>query len=96
MTANDLADEILKDRKRQKSTEKQVGSLPKVIAILIEKSDTLYTKIQKVVINLRGIKNGNDTLIWKHSTYGKWKTYKWGPRGYAFDAWTTDYDSGDL
>ena len=78
MTANDLADEILKDRKRQKSTEKQVGSLPKVIAIITEKQSDVFAKLQRVKIRKRSYDNSDGWFILGHATYGLLGTAKLG------------------
>ncbi len=93
---SEFENELIAQRKKDQELERQLGSLPDVIGILHDFTANLYWKVKRVVVRKRSITAGNEYFILSHPSYGKLSVNKLGSKLAAFDAWTTEYDSGEL
>ena len=73
---DELTDELIRLREKDRDTTRQLGELAKVTGIQNNKSGVIKIFVKQVVVNTKNI--AGDSLIWGNSTFGIWGTDKWG------------------
>ena len=74
---DELTDELIRLREKDRDTTRQLGELAKVTGIQNNKSGVIKIFVKRWITNYKSV--AGEALIWGNSKYGFWGTGKWNP-----------------